>query len=69
MKDFWQEIHRMKHKKPDDVLLADVFAEMKKKSEKEARLAKIKSTKEYYLKGEKKESAKRELKEFSDFIS
>lgn len=69
MKDFWQEIHRMKHKKPDDVLLAEVFAEMKKKSEKEARLAKIKSTKDYYLKDEKKESAKRELKEFSDFIS
>lgn len=69
MKDYWQEIHRLKHKKPDDVLLAEVFAEMKKKSEKEARLAKIESTKEYYLKSEKKKSAKRELKELSDFIS
>lgn len=69
MKDFWQEIHRLKHKKPDDVLLAEVFAEMKKKSEAEAKRARIKATRDYYLKGEKKESAKRELKEFSDFIS
>lgn len=55
MKDYWQEIHRLKHKTADDVLLADVFAEMKKKSEENARKAKIEKTKEYYLKLEKKE--------------
>lgn len=54
MKDYWQEIHRLKHKKLDDVLLEEVFAEMKKKSEAEAKRARIEATKEYYLKSEKK---------------
>lgn len=54
-KDYWQELCRMKHKTPEDVLLAEIFAEMKKQSEKEARRAKIKATKEHYLNGEKKE--------------
>lgn len=54
-KDYWQEIHRFMHKTPDDVLLAEVFLEIKRKKEKEAKKARIESTREHYLK-EKKES-------------
>lgn len=45
----------MKHKTSDDVLLAEVILEMKKKKETEERKAKIKATQEHYLNGEKKE--------------
>lgn len=54
-KDYWQEKCRMRNKTPEDVLLAEIFAEMKKQSEKEARRAKIKATKEHYMNGKKKE--------------
>lgn len=54
-KDYWQELCRMKHKTPDDVLLAEVILEIKKKKETEERKAKNKATQEHYLNGEKKE--------------
>ena len=34
-KDYWQELCRIKHKTSDDVLLAEVILEMKKKKETE----------------------------------
>lgn len=62
-KDYWQELCRMKHKTPEDVLLAEVIFEMKKKKETEERKAKIKATQEYYLKNRKKEDNQLEAKE------
>lgn len=54
-KDYWKELHNLKNKTPDDTLLAEVFLEMKKKSTKDARKAKIKATREHYLKEKKPE--------------